>query len=83
MAGDSHGDETREEPQAQEYLGHEQAVQEQPRVKTGGIIYEFETKTFNYDRGIKPLADVIDVDGAAAPQAPSNALIRPRPAHPP
>jgi hypothetical protein len=30
--------------------------------KTGSITYEFETKTFNYDRGIKLLADVMDVD---------------------
>lgn len=28
--------------------------------KTGSITYEFETKTFNYDRGIKLLADVMD-----------------------
>ena len=27
--------------------------------KTGSITYEFETKTFNYDRGIKLLADVM------------------------
>ena len=32
--------------------------------KTGAITYEFETKTFNYDRGIKLLADVMDVEGA-------------------
>lgn len=30
--------------------------------KTGSITYGFETKTFNYDRGIKLLADVMDVD---------------------
>lgn len=30
--------------------------------KTGSITYEFETKTFNYDRGIKLLADVMDVE---------------------
>ena len=32
--------------------------------KTGSITYEFETKTFNYDRGIKLLADVMDVEEA-------------------
>lgn len=32
--------------------------------KTCSITYEFETKTFNYDRGIKLLADVIDVKEA-------------------
>lgn len=32
--------------------------------KTGSITYEFETKTFNYDHGIKLLPDVIDVDEA-------------------
>ena len=32
--------------------------------KTGSITYEFETKTYNYDRGIKLLADVMDVEEA-------------------
>lgn len=32
--------------------------------KTGTITYEFETKTFNYDRGIRLFADVMDVDEA-------------------
>ena len=32
--------------------------------KTGSITYEFETKTFNYDRSIKLLADVMDVEEA-------------------
>lgn len=32
--------------------------------KTGSITYEFETKTFNYDRGIRLLADVVDVEEA-------------------
>ena len=32
MAGDTHGDETQEEPQAQEDLGQQQAAQEQPQV---------------------------------------------------
>jgi hypothetical protein len=30
--------------------------------KTGSINYEFETKTFNYDRGIRLMADVMDVE---------------------
>ena len=30
--------------------------------KTGAITYEYETKTFNYDRGIKLVADVMDVE---------------------
>ncbi len=30
--------------------------------KTGSITYEYETKAFNYDRGIKLLADVMDVE---------------------
>ena len=30
--------------------------------KTGAITYEFETKTFNYDRGIRIFADVMDVE---------------------
>lgn len=30
--------------------------------KTGSITYEFETKMFNYDRGIKLLADVMGVE---------------------
>ena len=34
------------------------------RPSTGSITYEFETKTFNYDRGIKLLADVMDVEEA-------------------
>ena len=32
--------------------------------KTGSITYEFETKTFNYDRGIRMPADVMDVEEA-------------------
>lgn len=32
--------------------------------KTGSITYEFETKAFNYDRGIRLLADVMDVEEA-------------------
>lgn len=32
--------------------------------KTGAITYEFETKMFNYDRGVCPLADVMDVHPA-------------------
>lgn len=28
------------------------------------ITYEYETKTFNYDRGIRLLADVMDVEEA-------------------
>lgn len=32
--------------------------------KTGSITYEFKTKTFNYDRGIRLLADVMDVEEA-------------------
>ena len=31
---------------------------------TGAITYEFETKTFNYDRGIRLFADVMDVEEA-------------------
>ena len=34
--------------------------------KTGSITYEFETKTFNYDRGIKLVADVVDAGEADA-----------------
>lgn len=33
--------------------------------KTGSITYGLETKTFNYDRGIKLLADMIDVEKAS------------------
>lgn len=32
--------------------------------KTGAITYEFETKAFNYDRGIRLFADVMDVEEA-------------------
>lgn len=32
--------------------------------KTGSITYEFEAKAFNYDRGIKLLANVMDVEEA-------------------
>lgn len=32
--------------------------------KTGSIDFSYETKTFNYDRGIKLLADVMDVEEA-------------------
>ena len=32
--------------------------------KDGAITYEFETKTFNYDRGLRLLADVMDVEEA-------------------
>ena len=32
--------------------------------RTGSITYGFETKSFNYDRGIKLLADVMDVEKA-------------------
>ncbi len=32
--------------------------------KDGSITYEFETKAFNYDRGIRLLADVMDVEEA-------------------
>lgn len=31
--------------------------------KTGSISFDYETMTFNYDRGIKLLADVMDVEG--------------------
>ena len=30
--------------------------------KTGSITYEYETKAFNYDRGIRLMADVMDVE---------------------
>lgn len=30
--------------------------------KTGSITFDYETKAFNYDRGIKLLADVMDVE---------------------
>lgn len=30
--------------------------------KTGSITFDYETKSFNYDRGIKLLADVMDVE---------------------
>ena len=32
--------------------------------KTGAIEFAYETKTFNYDRGIRLMADVMDVDEA-------------------
>jgi hypothetical protein len=32
--------------------------------KTGSITFDYETKTFNYDRGIKLLADVMDMEEA-------------------
>ena len=32
--------------------------------KTGSIDFAYETKAFNYDRGIKLLADVMDVEEA-------------------
>ena len=32
--------------------------------KTGSIVYDFETKTFNYDRGIRLFVDVMDVEEA-------------------
>ncbi len=32
--------------------------------KTGSITFDYETKTFNYDRGIKLLADIVDVEEA-------------------
>lgn len=32
--------------------------------ETGSITYEFETKTFNYDRGIRLFVDVMDVEEA-------------------
>ena len=32
--------------------------------KTGSITFDYETKSFNYDRGIKLLADVMDVEEA-------------------
>ena len=30
--------------------------------KTGSITYEFETRRFNYDRGVRLFADVMDVE---------------------
>ena len=33
MAGDNHGDKTKEEPRAQEDFGQQQAMQEQPQVR--------------------------------------------------
>ena len=46
--------------------------------KTGSITYEFETKTFNYDRGIKLPADVMDVEeaGVLASNWPLHPLVR-------
>ena len=32
--------------------------------KTCSIMFDYETKTFNYDRGIKLLADVMDIEEA-------------------
>jgi hypothetical protein len=32
--------------------------------KSGAITYEYETKAFNYDRGVRLLADVMDVEEA-------------------
>ena len=37
--------------------------------KTGAITYEFETKTFNYDRGIRLFADVMDDDESGYAEA--------------
>ncbi|WP_291288660.1 hypothetical protein [Enorma sp.] len=37
--------------------------------KNGSITYEFEIKTFNYDRSIKLLVDVMDVEEADSRQA--------------
>ena len=34
--------------------------------KTGAITYEFETKTFNYDRGIRLFVVVMDIAEATA-----------------
>ncbi len=34
--------------------------------KTGSITYEYETKAFNYDRGVRLLADVMDVEESGA-----------------
>lgn len=52
--------------------------------KTGSITYEFETKTFNYDRGIKLLAeatfaeegfsDVVNKDTRTSPRVTMNAI---------
>lgn len=39
--------------------------------KTGAITYEFETKTFNYDRGIRLFVDVMDVEEAGCSTASS------------
>lgn len=36
------------------------------RYKTGSITYEFETKTFNYDRSIRLFADVMDMEEAGS-----------------
>ena len=46
--------------------------------KTGSVTYEFETKTFNYDRGIKLPADVMDVEeaGVLASNWPLHPLVR-------
>lgn len=38
--------------------------------KTGSITYVYETKTFNYDRGIRLLVDVIDVKGVSTKTEP-------------
>ncbi|WP_286163466.1 hypothetical protein [Olsenella sp. SW781] len=52
--------------------------------ETGSITYEFETKTFNYDRGIKLLAeatfaeegfsDVVNKDTRTSPRVTMNAI---------
>ena len=33
--------------------------------KTGSITYEYETKSFNYDRGLRLFAGVMDVENSA------------------
>ena len=42
--------------------------------KTGSINYAFETKTFNYDRGIRLMADVMDVEEAGCGKGGADAL---------
>ena len=46
--------------------------------KTGAITYEFETKTFNYDRGIRLFADVMDVDEKCEASHFSSTLMKSR-----
>lgn len=71
MAGDNHGAETQEEPQAQEDIGREQAQEEQPQVSS----VDWEKAIAERDEKIAALEQQV-ADAPRTPKLPKHFAAR-------